>query len=89
MCGGVVVGMEFSQGLQLEKSETPGWLEEADNVFFTQGVNVRQSHIIASFTTLKNIEGENLDGIFGLCHEIPVQQYSHRCSHIQEWRIVS
>jgi hypothetical protein len=54
--------MEFSQGLRFEYGEMSVWLEEADDVFFTQGVNVRHACIIASLATLQNVEGRK----FGL-----------------------
>jgi hypothetical protein len=50
------------------------WLEEADDVFFAQGVNVRRAYVIASLAARQNVKGEYLDGIVGLYHEIPVQR---------------
>jgi hypothetical protein len=64
--------MELPQGLQLEKSETPVWSEEADDVLFAQGINVGRAHVIANLATRQNVKGENSDGIFGLRHEISV-----------------
>jgi hypothetical protein len=37
-----IIRIEFLQGLQLEYGEVPVWLEEADDVFSAQGVNVRR-----------------------------------------------
>ena len=47
-------------------------LEDADDMFFAQGVNMRWVHKLASFVTFQDISGENLDGIFGLHHKISV-----------------
>ena len=58
--------MEFLQGLQLEKSEVPIRLEEADNVFFAQGVNMRWAYVITSLATRQNVKGKYLDRILGL-----------------------
>ena len=66
-------GGEFLQGLQLEYRETPAWFEEADDVFFTQRVNMGREYVTASVATPQNVKGKDLDGILGLGHEISVQ----------------
>jgi hypothetical protein len=48
----------------------PVWLEEADDVFFAQGANVRREYAIASPVIRQDVKGEDLDGIFGLCYEV-------------------
>jgi hypothetical protein len=48
------------------------WLEETDDVILAQGVNVGHADVIASLATRQNVDGENLDGIFGLYHEVSV-----------------
>ena len=65
----------------------PGWLEDTNDVAFAQGVNVRHSLIASSLATRQNVGGEDLDGIFGLCHEIPVQRYSYGFGHVKERRV--
>jgi hypothetical protein len=49
----------------------PPWLEDRENVRFAQGVNMRGAYVILTLAA-QNINGENLDGVFGLRHEVSV-----------------
>jgi hypothetical protein len=66
----------------------PVRLEEANDVFFAQGVNVRRVYVILGLATRQDAKGENLDGIFGLRYEISIQRYSHGCRRVQERRAI-
>jgi hypothetical protein len=50
--------MEFSQGIQIEYGDAPVLLEEADDVFSAQRVNVRRPYVIATLATLQNVKGK-------------------------------
>ena len=50
----------------------PGWLEDADDVVFIQGVNERRAYVVVNLAARQNVNGENLDGVFGLHHEVSV-----------------
>jgi hypothetical protein len=47
-------------------------LEEADDVFLAQGINVGRARVIANLGARQNVKRENLDGIFGLRHKVSV-----------------
>ena len=61
-------------------------LLETEDVLFAQGINMGQACVVVNVAACQNVNGENLDGVFGLNHKVSVQRYSHSHSSPQEWR---